>query len=194
MKKTVVLISFFMGLSAYAQNTSVSTMNQGVSSKGIRVSLLKPSLNVELKVSSGGKSGKSDNVSFGDSTGLSVGYANLPVGQLGWTTNLSLIDTKVDKTNLNFTRLDGNLAYAFTPVVNAKGGLNYSKITKGDDQNVFTPAIGLQASVGFQVTKNFGIDVGYTQMNQRVEANVDGNDMDFDFKFSGVEIGINGTF
>ncbi len=193
MKKTVVLMSFFASLTSLAQNTSVSTIGQEVSSKGFRMSLSKPSLTAEIKASANGKSA-SNSQNLSDSLGLGIGYASLPVQQLGWTSNLSLIEIKEGGTTVQLTRLDGNLAFAFTPVVNVKGGLNLAKMTKGDEDGILSPAFGLQVGVGFQVNKNFGIDVGYTQMNQKAEVTSAGQDVDLNLAISGVEIGINGTF
>lgn len=174
---------------SFAQNTSTAQMPaQESSSKGFRVSIVKPMLEAEIKASGYGAS-VSNSEKLDEALGVAVGYANLPVQALGWTANLTHMDIKNDGTNGSMLRVDGNAAYAFTNYVNVKGGLNLSKLTSSSDIE-FTPAIGFQASVGYQVTKNFGLDLGYTQMNQKAEE----QGVDVTFKVSGLEIGLNGTF
>jgi hypothetical protein len=175
---------------SFAQNTSSAQMPAPDynSSKGFRVSIVKPMLEAKVKASGHGQSA-SDSGKLDEAIGFAVGYANLPVQALGWTANLTHLDVKNEGSSTTMLRVDGNAAYAFTDLVNVKGGLNLSKFTSsgGDD---FSPAIGMQASVGFQVTKNFGIDLGYTQMNQKAEQ----QGFDIDLTVSGLEIGLNGTF
>lgn len=175
---------------ALAQNTSTATMpsaNSGAA-QGIRVSLVKSMLDAEVKASVGGNS-ISVKDTLDEAHGLAVGYASLPVQAIGWTANVTYIEVKNDGSNGNVIRADGNAAYAISSLVNFKGGLNLSKMT-GSGTEDFKPAIGMQASVGLQFTKNFGLDLGYTQMNQT--ADQDG--VDVKFKMSGFEVGVNGTF
>lgn len=174
---------------ALAQNTSTATMPYGNSAaQGIRVSLVKSMLDAEVKASAGGQT-FSVKDTLDQAHGLSVGYASLPVQAIGWTANVTYFEIKNDDSNGNIIRADGNAAYAISSLVNFKGGLNLSKMT-GEGTEDFKPAVGLQASVGFQITKNFGLDLGYTQMNQT--ADQDG--VDVKFKMSGFEVGVNGTF
>lgn len=191
MKKiTSFLALILLASTSFAQNTSTSTIGRNESSsQGLRLSLLKPSLSADFKASREGRS-LSTSEAISDSLGFGIGYASLPIQQLGWTSNLGYIEMKNNGVSVAVMRLDGNMAFAFNSIVNAKGGLNISKITKGDTDNKFAPAIGLQAGLGFQATKNFGIDIGYTQMNQT--ANLDG--VNVELKLSGLEIGVNATF
>jgi hypothetical protein len=175
---------------SFAQSTSTATMPTTESgAKGIRLSLLKPVLKAEMKASFGSESVtvKDD---LDEAMGFAVGYASLPVQAFGWTANVAYLEVKNDGTTGGIYRVDGNAAYAFSSLVNVKGGLNLSKLTNTDSSTEFKPAIGLQANVGFQITKNFGVDLGYTQMNQT--ADEDGLDMKF--QMSGFEVGVNGTF
>jgi hypothetical protein len=175
---------------SFAQSTSTANMPipESDSVHGFRVSLLRPVLEVEIKAkfASGSDSSKGK---IDDSLGFALGYASLPVQSLGWTANLAYLSLKNDGEEAPMLRADANVAYAFTSLVNVKGGLNLSQFTK-EESNDFKPAIGLQANVGFQVTKNFGIDLGYTQMNQT--ADVSGATIEL--KESGFEVGVNGTF
>lgn len=122
--------------------------------------------------------------------GLSLGYASLPVQELGWTSNFTYMDIKNEGTTTGAVRADGNLAYAFNKTANIKGGLNLSKLTSGSNSNKLNPALGFQSGLGVQLTKNFGLDVGYTEMNQ--SGSIDG--VSVDLKEKGMEIGVNGTF
>jgi hypothetical protein len=175
---------------SFAQSTSTATMpNQDADSvRGFRVSVVKPVLEVELKVNAGSGS-NSNKENLEDSLGFALGYASLPVQSLGWTANLAYLSLKAEGSEVPMLRADVNVGYAFTSLVNVKGGLNLSKFTK-DDYNDFKTAIGLQANVGFQITRNFGLDLGYTQMNQTAEFDAG----TVDLKLSGFEVGLNGTF
>lgn len=192
MKNQIVafITTALMASLAFAQNTSTTKMPKydGISSKGFRVSILKPMLEMELKAKSGNLSG-TDKINVNDTLGLAVGYASLPVQAFGWTANLAYLELKEGGDRINMYRADGNVAYAFTKFVNAKGGLNLSKFTSKNFEKL-DPAIGLQASVGFQATRNFGVDLGYVMMNQKKTI----DDVNYNLKESGFEIALNGTF
>ena len=190
-KITVLLATVLVASTSFAQNTSTAKMptNDGISSKGIRIGIVKPMLDVDLKASYQGQS-SSNKERLDDTLGFSLGYASLPVQKLGWTTNATYMDIKNEGSSTGLARIDGNLAYAFTSIINFKGGLNVSKLTSGEDHNKFNAGIGFQGGVGVQLTKNFGLDLGYTQMNQ--SGSFEG--LKVDLKEAGVEIGLNGTF
>ena len=165
---------------SFAKGPAVEApQDEAISSKGFRVAILKPFLKEDTKGSEGTSL---------KTLGFSAGYANLPVGHIGWTANLSYID--VEESPVVFYRLDGNAAYAFTKYFNIKGGLNFSKATGNSSEDSLNPGFGLQASLGLQISENFGIDVGYTQMNQSKNS----KGVNFEFKESGVEVGFNVTF
>lgn len=164
--------------------------DDGISSKGFRVGIVKPMLEAELKFSNGGRSFSTEPTKIDDTLGLSLGYVNLPVQELGWTSNLSYMQLKNKGLDANLARLDGNVAYSFTQILNIKGGLNLSKFTSGEGVSKLDPSIGFQGGLGVQLTRNFGLDIGYTNMNQ--SATVD--DVKVEAKESGIEIGLNGTF
>jgi len=188
---TAILTLALLALNSLAQNTSTTKMTEdtSTSARGVRVSLVKPTLDADLKASYMGTS-ISVKEKLADTLGVSIGYVNLPVQEIGWTTNLALMDIKNGGSTTSMARIDGNLAYAFSQKVNVKGGLNLSKFTSGQDHEKLNPAIGLQAGLGVQVNRNFGIDFGYTQMNQT--GSVEG--INVELKESGMELGINGTF
>lgn len=173
-----------------AQNTS-STPNTNrdyPTTHGIRVALLANSL--ESHLSSKDIAVEGDGKEKLDaSPGFSLGYASLPVQQLGWTANLAYLDLSSDKSYVGLLRADGNLAYSLNEVFNVKGGLNVSKYT-GKIIQQLDPAIGFQAGLGIQLTQNFGIDIAYTQMHQ--SGTIQGYQLDV--TVSGAEIGLYGSF
>lgn len=203
MKKqiTAFLAIALVASCSFAQNTSTEKMPQddSISSKGFRISLVRPNLDTKMKI-------KWEKFSFEGSpkidstTGLSVGYASLPIQELGWTSNLALMEAKTE-SSANLARIDGNLGYAFNKYVNLKGGLNVVKFTTGSGVKELNPGVGFQASVGVQVTRNLGFDVGYTEMNTAgkspVTSTSSGQEIgkaNYDLKMYGLEFGINGTF
>lgn len=194
MKKQIstVLVAALLTATAFGQEVSTlktSVPSDGISSKGFRVAIVKPMLSADVKASYRGQSA-SANETLDSALGLSLGYASLPVQELGWTSNFTYMDIKNEGSTTGAIRADGNLAYAFTQIVNIKGGLNLSKLTSGSNKDKLNPAIGFQGGVGIQITKNFGLDVGYTEMNQ--SGSIDG--VSIDLKEKGMEIGLNGTF
>ncbi len=66
-----------------------------------------------------------------------------------------------------------------------------SKLTGPNKSEEISPSIGLQAGVGVQLTKNFGFDLAYTQMNQTANLS---NGVKLDIRESGLELGLNATF
>ena len=188
-----LLMVTFLTTIAMAQNESTTTFsNEGsISARGLRLGIVKSILDMNIKGSKNGSSASNQD-KLDDSLGLSLGYVNLPVQQLGWTSNLTYLNIKEEGSNANLMRVDGNLAYAFTNTLNLKGGLNLAKFTSTDGgwaQNM-DAAIGFQASLGVQITENFGLDVGFTQMNQSGSL----GDISVNLRESGTELGLTATF
>lgn len=185
---------------SFAENSLTATVanDESISSQGFRVSILKPTL--DTKTTNKYQNFSFDGTSKPDSAiGLSVGYAKLPVQELGFTTNLALIEAKFERS-ANIARLDGNLGYAFNKFVNLKGGLNVMKFTSGGEViEDLNPGFGYQASLGFQLNQNVGLDVGFTEQNTSGTSPITVNGQqigkaDVDVKMSGLEIGLNATF
>lgn len=177
--------------SSFAQYSSVTEvrLRDRYASQGVRVSLVKPSLSMEVKFSDSDES-LTFKENIDSALGLAVGYASLPIQELGYTVNGSLFDLKEAEGSASMFRMDGNLGYAFNSIFNLKGGLNVSFFDGRDSNIKFDPGLGAQASAGFQITKNIGLDLGYIVMNQ--SANHKG--VRIDAKESGPEIALNGTF
>lgn len=201
MKKHIIrLLAIALFTSAsYGQNTTTAEIPSKVdtSSSGFRISLTKPVLDAKVKFKFQGFN-IDDNIKMDSTNGFAIGYANLPIEELGWTTNLGFMETKKD-SSANIIRVDGNLAYTFSEYINLKGGLNIAKFTSGAGVKELNEGVGLQTSIGLQITKNVGIDIGYTQMNMAGKTPVTSNGVevgkgDYEIKLSGLEIGLNGTF
>jgi hypothetical protein len=173
-----------------AQYSSVTEMpvQDTFSTQGFRIALVRPMLALEIKAADLNQPLMTENLD--SSLGLSAGYVSLPVQAVGFTASGTFLDIKDRNDSLTIVRADGNLAYAFSHQVNVKGGFNLSNISIKDANQSFSPGIGVQASVGFQITKNFGLDLGYTIMNQ--STTVEG--IRVNLKESGPELAVNGTF
>ncbi|HWU42004.1 MAG TPA: hypothetical protein VN132_01160 [Bdellovibrio sp.] len=192
--KTKILLALavtFLTSNSFAQNmSSTKISDDSISSKGFRMSIFKPLYEGEVKLSGFGVS-QSDKKDLDNSIGFSIGYVSLPVRALGWTVNASYADLKhQNDSSMGLGRVDGNLAYAFTSILNLKGGLNVSKFVSGPGEATsYDAGLGYQVSLGVQLTKNFGLDVGYAVMNQSKSSG-----FKIDVKESGAEIALNGTF
>lgn len=188
---TVFLAMALLASTSFAQNSSTAKMNvdDSISSKGFRISLVRPFLEAELNATYKDES-LSETKKVEETTGLSLGYASLPVQDLGWTSNATYLNIGTDGVYNGVARIDGNLAYAFNSIVNLKGGINVSKFVTGEFSENMKAGIGFQGGLGVQLTRNFGLDLGYTQMNQ--SASSDG--VNVGVRMAGIEIGLNGTF
>ncbi len=169
--------------------TKVSVVDERISTSGFRVAIVKPMLSAEMKASYKGFASASSET-LDSALGLSLGYASLPFQELGWSSNFTHMDIKNNGTTTGLVRADGNLAYAFNKTVNIKGGLNLSKMTSGWNSTRLNPVLGFQGGLGIQLTKNFGLDLGYTEMNQ--SGSID--EAFVELKEKGTEIGVIGTF
>lgn len=159
-----------------------TTSGQALSPKGIRLSLFKPAIKMTTKMA-GSKSDRTLDNTFG----ISVGYANLPYKQLGWTANGSYIEIFEAGEKYGLVRADANVGYGFEKNLNIKGGLNMAKfLIPARIRDEYNPNIGVQASAGLQMTNNLGLDVGYTYMKH--------TNSNEEILLSGLEVGLHGTF
>lgn len=65
------------------------------SSEGIRVGLVKPTLKADFKATYAGII-RTSSESLDNTLGVSVGYAQIPNSQFGWTANLSYLEVSSD--------------------------------------------------------------------------------------------------
>ena len=210
MKTLLIAVLSVFTVSAFAQtiSTKIETEAPAVkASKGVRVSIIKPIF--EQRYSSffpqtGGTVKRRLNPDT-DALGLSIGWADVPVRELGWTANLSYLDLdlgvdwergtvekdvrdKVDADGL--ARADFNFAYGFNSKFNGRIGANISKFTQGEVGRELAAGLGAQGSLGFQLTKELGIEAGYSAMT--VGGNNKGGRRTG--TISGAEVALTGTF
>lgn len=199
MKKQISAFIILMSLSsiAYTQVQTISTEAPAVDAapktEGLRVSVFKTSLSTEAKAYGGQMNSNSSSDKTAGALGLSFGYGNMPIQELGYSSNLSFLNLSADGYSAAALRLDANGTYSdylFTRLINFKGGLNVSKFMSGEFLKDQEPSVGGQVSVGVNVYKDMAIDLGYTIMRQ--EKNING--VNVETQQSGLEIGLNSTF
>lgn len=165
--------------------------------KGLRLSLIKPSWNLDLTSSTAGRSSTAS-TSPDDSLGIAVGYASLPIRQMGWLAGGSLLQYKAKvgtfQATYGMVRAEGSLAYTFANRAYVRGGLNLSKYYRGFEYQSFDPALGLQAGGGFHLNRNLGIDVAYVVMDHRAALSGEYRGTTLNIKEAGLELAITGTF
>jgi hypothetical protein len=183
----------FFATNIFAQ-TSYTTAEddapRAVAARGFRVALVKPILDLQVETNTPAGSFLSASDDFNDALGLSVGYASLPVQRLGGLVNLAYFRMTSRDEDIGLARLDASLAYAIVENIYVKGGANVTKFTGNPNLNDADPGIGWQAGAGVQFNPHLGIDVSWVEMNQSLDANA----ADVDFKESGPEFNVNGTF
>ena len=163
--------------------------DDSISSSGVRVTLMSPFLKAKFKTNYYGQDYSSDET-LDSSYGFSVGYTNLPIYRLGWTADFAYLNIQSDGTTVGAMRIDANLGTSFSKRVNIKGGLNVSKLVFAYGVGDYNPGIGGQASIGFQLSRNFGIDLGYLYMAQSANS----NGVRIDLSEAGPEVDLTGTF
>lgn len=188
MKALVVLAVLSFGVVASAQEvrTTIPTVSStSYKESGVKVALTYSSLNSTAKAS--GEKRSSD---LGSGVGASLGYAQLPVKKIGYLglVNFSRIDVDDSANDVNFLRLEANVAYAMNPRVFIKAGANVSDIVNREAK--VRPGLGGQLGIGVRTTPTIGFEVNYLSMNQ---TNIAGP-REVDLSESGLELGISGTF
>jgi hypothetical protein len=196
MKLTTVIAILCLSSAAFAQQsvTSVANTASEISSgvaRGVRVALLKPSLEAKIEASFQGFSA-SDEDRIDNTTGISVGYAQIPTNNLGFIADLAYLELK-DGGKAKMMRASGNATYGINNMTYVKGGLNVSNLDAEGEK--FDAGIGFQAGVGLQVNRNIGFELNYTRMNQESSQNISGlGSIDVDIQESGLELALTGTF
>lgn len=182
---------------SFAQNTSTTTTpaNEGTASQGIRLSVFKPML--EMKTTYSDLNIFNNSQRLDNTYGIAFGYAKLPVQEIGFTANIAFIGSN-PVFAATFGRIDGNIGYAFNKHINLKGGLNTMKFI-GRSEIESKPGLGYQAGLGFQISKNAGLDIGYSEMNFSDKSPITIFDqklgtINSDVKLTGLEVGLNATF
>lgn len=206
MKTLLIAVLSVFTVSAFGQSISTQLETDAPAVKastGVRVSIIKPMF--EQRYSSffpqTGGTKKRTLGSEQDSFGLAIGWADIPVRELGWSMNLAYIDLgdgdKNQKTEGGLeveadglARADFNFAYGFTSKFTGRIGANVAKFTQGEVGRELAAGLGAQGSLGFQLTKELGIEAGYSAMT--VGGNNKGGRRTG--TISGAEVALTGTF
>lgn len=201
---TTLLLATAMSSVSFAQfsNSNTSTYKPEVAAQGVKVSLLLPVLTAKSKYSDTYEengvmikdSGKTSDDNF-STVGLALGYSNLPVQSLGFVGQLAYVSINPDESSLNLDliRVEGNLGYAINQMFYLKGGLNLPSIMTKEFKEL-DEQIGYQAGLGIQFTKNLGVELNYSVMNFEIQDEDDFSSFKSELEFSGLEIGLTGTF
>lgn len=222
---TLILLAVLFAISNFvssvfaqtAANTTKSTTKSAVKemtsrapfeTEGVRLTLFKPNHAVTAKASSR----ESDNSfeesgSVDEGRGITLGYVSLPIGQVGWIAQASMLEFDDENFNekIGILRLEGNVAYAVNPVMTMAAGLNVARITAGEQifQDL-NPGVGIQTRFTMNLSPRIGIELAYSTMHMedtlRLVTDIDqfGNPITelvgVDFQFSGLELGLNAMF
>ncbi len=188
MKKVVSISIIVISFAALAQESVSTGSLKSMTSKkheGLRVGVLKSMLDAKINLDGigSGKTRIDTNI-----WGLTVGYRKLPLGQMGYVTDLTYL-LESEKPGNGILRAAGNIAYAPDETLHVRGGANLTKMV-GEKSSDFSARVGLQAAVGIQVTPTVAFELGYASMKQGFSF----NGFSGDTEFYGLELGIAGTF
>lgn len=200
---TLLLVTSMSSVSfAQFSNSNTSTYKPEVAAQGVKVSLLLPVLTAKSKYSDTYEengvtvkdTGKSSDDNF-STLGFALGYSNLPVQSLGFVGQLAYVSINPDEASLNLDmiRVEGNLGYAINQTVYLKAGVNLPSILTKEFKQL-DEQIGFQAGLGLQFTQNLGIELNYSVMNFEIQNNDTFSSFKSELEFSGLEIGLTGTF
>ena len=200
------LLSFFIFAQAFAfaqdQEEASATRSRpieqrmgmmGMSSNGLRVGISKALLNGQVEANATGARGEKTTGDIRNDFGVSLGYAYLPTQEFGF---LGHVAYNAFEDNVGAVRVDANGAYSFQENFYAFGGLNMNKIVAGNQ--VLTDldmSPGYQLGLGFQISKQFGLDVQYiSTRNTRSIFFGNGVQGSVDLRMSGIEFVAHATF
>jgi hypothetical protein len=176
-------------LEAPAANTSRVNVYQprmkSTSSKGIRVGLIKSFLNGSVTVKDNYGNSYSGGGEVKNDYSVSLGYANIPVNEVGFLGNIYHMKYGQQTEGV---RLDASATYGLNENIYFLGGANLHNFTRGI--TYMNPALGVQLGCGFQANKNLGFGLNIVTLNSKGTS----DSVDVDYKSSGVELSVNGTF
>lgn len=173
--------TIFLALPLLAQqSTEKSPMREG-NLEGFRIALVKPVVSINAD-----RRGQTVKGGLQESIGMSIGYIRYNHDGVGWGTNFmfaNLVSPQFGSFG-NLTRVDLNVVKG-ADEIHIKGGLNVSTIANNPFVSRIAAGIGYQVSLGFMLTKNLGLDLGYVEMNQSGS---------YDMKETGPEFNLSATF
>jgi hypothetical protein len=131
------------------------------------------------------------------SNALKFGYAFLPVGSIGYIADLDYIEVNLEEKSNNLGRLSGNAAFAINKLFNVHFGINYANLI-GKGASKWDAGYGKQLGVGYQITRNFGFELNYSETNISssvpIDAIIPGAVASIDLKLRGYDLNFIGTF
>lgn len=150
-------------------------------SAGTRLSLVKPV--VGLRFDSGAAGVFEDRAV--NVTGLSLGYSEVPIRNIGWGVEASLFDIE-QNDHVGMGRVGFNVGYGLDSRFALKAGSNVSSLFGKAGLSAVRPSFGFQAGVGYQSRGRFGADLGIVQMNQTANG--------ASIVMTGIELALSGSF
>lgn len=183
-----------------SQKNSIFTSDQPDSSliKGFRLGISKPfySTSVDISINALNMSDSEDpGVDYAN--GLKLGYAQLPVQAFGYIADIDFLEVSIGDKSANLLRVAGNAAFAFTSQINVHAGFNRTDlVSKGASK--WDAGTGTQIGVGYQLTRQMGLEFNYTVMNlsQEVPFNIMGTngEASLDLRLRGYDLNFVATF
>lgn len=129
---------------------------------------------------------------------LTFGYEYLPIQSIGYIADLNYMEVRLDGRSANLARIQGSGAFKFNTLINLHAGLNISDLVSKGASQWDRSSPGMQAGLGFQLTRNFALEVNYseTKLTNRMsfEAFMPGAAADVDLKIRGYDLNFIGTF
>lgn len=162
--------------------TTLPAADSTIASNGIRVGLFLPAFGTSSKLGGYQKLSKT--------YGVSAGYAYIPVLNIGFIADAAYLKLKSKISSADLVRLSANATFAFNSNLYTKAGVNVSKYVRGEGVKDYDSDLGYQFGFGSQITKNAGLEIGYTQSKQK--KTIAG--FKDELKEYGIEIGATATF
>jgi hypothetical protein len=152
---------------------------------GLRFSLLFPNLNETFQTSDFKKEQR-----LKYSLGVAIGAASISQEEIGASTNLALLQLNALDHQSYLIRVDASLTYGFSKKFNVKAGVNLATpVAPTNDHSAMSP--GFQTSVGYQVSREFELDLGYVFMKSTFSTD---GDFTNQLTYSGFEIAMSSAF
>lgn len=172
--------------------------SDAVASKGLRAAVITSALRGTLTIEDVlGEDVELDADTYDHVIGASIGYANIMADQVGYTASVALMNLHMESTDTALLRVDVNIAFGLNETVHLKAGLNGVKVVGGNGlfKDDWRPGIGGQAAIGIQFNPRIGLDVGIIAMrNTRDTTDALGGDTTMEISWTGLELGLTGTF
>lgn len=199
-------------INAQKADVEVSTQNKNTLAQGFKLALGASSLDMEFKAD--GETLKDDLDGGG---AVTLGYNKILNQEIGFNAQLVFIggepkDQKDSDFNLaeDMIVISANATYGINDKLYGFAGINSSRysdktyfLSYGDYDYATLKiendsGIGYQLGAGYQLSKNFGLELSYTKMSSSATATISSDEetttLDYDIETSGTQINLIGTF